>query len=315
MGRRKKGDKINGWVALDKPADMTSTQAVSKVRRLFNAQKAGHAGTLDPLATGMLPIALGEATKTVPYVMDARKTYDFTIRWGISTDSQDAEGKVINTSNTRPTADQVSAILPQFIGDIMQVPPKYSAIKVDGERAYDLARDGEDFTLNARPVTLYDVQLLDTIDADHTRIRMVCGKGGYVRALARDICNELGMDGHVIDLRRTQLGAFAQDNAISLDLLETLCQEGTVCKALSPLSTALDDIPALAVSIGDATKLRQGRAIALLPRAAETLRETHMKRDPSGNDRTVLVTADDREVALCDACAGQLRPHRVFVID
>ncbi len=314
MGRRrKKGNPITGWLVLDKPLEMTSTAAVGRVRWLLQAQKAGHAGTLDPLATGLLPIALGEATKTVPFVMDADKTYEFTIQWGQSTDSQDAEGAVIATSDVRPSREAIENALPQFTGEIQQVPPKYSAIKVNGERAYDLARDGEEVELEARPITVYTLEVVDIPDADHCVLRMCCGKGGYVRALARDLCAVLGTEGHVTALRRTQLGAFAEARAISLDSFEKMCNEGRALEALVPIATALDDIPAVAVTGPEASHLRQGRAIALLPHVRDELRAQHLDHDPTGDDRWVLAMAGQDEVALCEARAGQLSPKRVFI--
>ncbi len=222
MGRRKKGDDVHGWVVLDKPLDMTSTQAVSVVRRLFNARKAGHAGTLDPLASGVLPIALGEATKTVPFAQEAGKTYRFTLRWGQSTTTQDAEGEVIAQSDVRPSPEAVRAALDAFVGDIEQIPPQFSAIKVDGERAYDLARAGETVELKARPVRIDGLALLDAPSSDLCVIEMRCGKGAYVRALARDLASALGAEGHVAALRRMQVGPFIAGEAVTLDALKDL---------------------------------------------------------------------------------------------
>ncbi|MGH6782800.1 MAG: tRNA pseudouridine(55) synthase TruB, partial [Phenylobacterium sp.] len=222
MARRKKGDAISGWVNLDKPYDFGSTQAVGRVRRIFNAQKAGHAGTLDPLATGILPIALGEATKTVSFLMDADKAYRFTIEWGRTTASFDREGATTATSDVRPSAEAVAAVLPEFIGDILQVPPAFSAVKVDGERAYDLARAGEAVELKARQVSIYDARVIDVPDADHIEIAVECGKGTYVRAIVRDIAERLGACAHVSALRRTRVGPFDEDSAITLELLEDL---------------------------------------------------------------------------------------------
>ncbi|MCA6255161.1 MAG: tRNA pseudouridine(55) synthase TruB, partial [Phenylobacterium sp.] len=259
MGRRKSGEAVSGWVCLDKPYDLTSTQAVGRVRRLFNAQKAGHAGTLDPLATGILPIALGEATKTVSFMMDAGKTYRFTIAWGRTTTTLDREGETSAASDVRPTADQAAAALPAFVGEIDQVPPAFSAIKVDGERAYDLARAGQAVELAARRVVIHDARVTGAPDADHVEIEIDCGKGVYVRALVRDLAERLGACGHVSALRRTRVGPFTEDRAITLENLEDLGHKAGLLEALLPVETALDDIPELAVTAEDAFRLKQGR--------------------------------------------------------
>jgi tRNA pseudouridine55 synthase len=307
MARRRKGDAVSGWVCLDKPLDLTSTQAVSRVRRAFNAQKAGHAGTLDPLATGVLPIALGEATKTVPFLMDADKTYRFTIAWGRSTASFDREGAVTATSDVRPSRAATEAALPAFVGEIWQVPPAFSAIKVDGERAYDLAREGLEVTLEPRQVTIHAARVLAQPDEDHVEIELSCGKGAYVRALVRDLAATLGACGHVSALRRTAVGALTEAKAISLEKLEDLCHRGARQEALLPVETALDDIPALAVTQEDAFRLTQGRSIVLLPRQAEALRASL-----ADGSRTVSALEGGRVVALCEMRAGRLNPVRVF---
>ena len=310
MARRKKGDAISGWVNLDKPYDFGSTQAVGRIRRIFNAQKAGHAGTLDPLATGILPIALGEATKTVSFLMDADKAYRFTIEWGRTTASFDREGATTATSDVRPTAAQVEAVLPEFIGDILQIPPAFSAIKVDGERAYDLARAGEMVELKAREISIYDARVVDAPDADHIEIAVECGKGTYVRAIVRDIAERLGACAHVSALRRTRVGPFGEDSAITLELLEDLSHKARCLEALLPVETALDDIPELAVTTEDAFKLKQGRPIVLVPRQVEAL-----KARLSPGTRTVSAMADGVVVALCEMRAGKLEPSRVFHLE
>ena len=314
MGRRRKGDPVSGWIALDKPYGMGSTDAVTKVRRLFNAQKAGHAGTLDPLATGALPIALGEATKTVPFLMEARKVYRFTIAWGGSTATMDGEGAIIATSDVRPSIAAVEALLPRFVGEIMQIPPIYSAIKVDGERAYDLARGGVDVELAARPVIIYSAQVAGADDADHITLEIECGKGTYVRAVARDLAALLGAEGHISALRRLRVGGFAEPELISLEKLADLVQDAAGSKALLPVETALDDIPALAVTHEDVFRLRQGRSIVLLPRQVEALKTRLVSRFIGGEDasRTVSATSDGNIVALCELRAGRLSPTRVF---
>ena len=307
MSRRKRGQPIHGWVCLDKPLGLGSTEAVTRVRRLFDAAKAGHAGTLDPLASGILPIALGEATKTVPFMMDARKVYRFSIEWGSSTTTLDREGEVTARSDVRPTPDQVRAALPAFVGEIDQVPPVYSAIKVDGERAYDLARSGQTVELKSRRVTIHEAAVTDAPDTDHVEITVLTGKGVYIRSLARDLAALLGAEGHVCALRRERVGPFSLENAIGLDFLEDLVHRSAASEGLLPITTALDDIPELAVTDEDAFRLRQGRSIVLLPRQVEAL----TARLSSGS-MVVSAVHGDQPVALCSLQAGRLSPDRVF---
>ena len=302
--KRDKRD-VHGWVVLDKPVGMTSTHAVSVIKRLFSAKRCGHAGTLDPLASGALPIAMGEATKTVPFVMDGRKLYRFTVRWGEERDTDDAEGRVVATSDTRPTAEAIRAALPAYIGTIQQVPPRYSAIKIEGERAYDLARDGEVVELQPRPVEIDRLELVEVQDADHAVLEAECGKGTYVRSLARDIGRALGCFGHVSALRRTAVGPFAPESMILLEDLEALCHraaagEGSLADALMPVETALDDIPAQAVSRADAARLSRGQAVLLRGRDAPNFRGT------------VAVTVAGQLLALADLDRGEIVPKRVF---
>lgn len=307
MARRKRGLEINGWICLDKPLEMGSTDAVTRVRRLFDARKAGHAGTLDPLASGILPIALGEATKTVPFMVEARKTYRFTVNWGISTDSLDREGEIVARSGVRPDREAVEAALTAFVGEIDQIPPQFSAIRVDGQRAYDLAREGTEFELAARKVMIHEAFVSDAPDADHVEIVIRTGKGVYVRSLARDLARALGAEGHVSALRREQVGPFRTENAVTLDSLEEMVHRGAALEGLLPVSTALDDIPELAVTEQDALSLRQGRPIVLLPRQVETLKD-HL-RDGS---RTVSAFQGQTLVALGQLRAGRFEPDRVF---
>jgi len=307
MARRKKGQAISGWINLDKPYDLTSTHAVSRVRRLFDAQKAGHAGTLDPLATGILPIALGEATKTVPYLVDADKSYRFTIAWGRATATYDREGETIASSDVRPTLAQVQAVLPRFVGEIDQIPPAYSAIKVDGERAYDLARAGETVELASRKVVVFDARVVDAPDEDHITLEVDCGKGTYVRALVRDIADALGACGHVSALRRTRVGRFTEQSAVALEYLEDLGHKARQSEALLPVETALDDIPVLAVTDEDAFRLKQGRSVVLVPRQVEAV-----KAGLKPGSRTVSAMSGGSMVALCEMRAGRLEPSRVF---
>ncbi len=318
MGRRRKGRPVHGWVVLDKPEGMTSTKAVARVRKAFDAQKAGHAGTLDPLATGVLAIALGEATKTVPYVMEGRKRYRFTARWGIATDTDDSQGQVIAQSEMRPTREAIIAHLPEFIGEIDQVPPRFSAIKVEGARAYDLARDGADFALKARKITIDDAVLVEIVDPDHAVFEMECGKGSYVRAWVRDFARALGTLGHVASLRRLRVGAFTVESAISLESLEALGHSPAALERILPISTALDDIPALAVTGSDSVRLRSGNPILI---RAPQLARLVTARGAIGNVRegesltgltVFLSTAKGEPIALAQVAEGELRPFRVF---
>ena len=302
---KKKKRDVHGWVVLDKPVGMTSTHAVAVIKHLFAAKRAGHAGTLDPLASGSLPIALGEATKTVPFVVDSRKTYVFTIRWGEERDTDDAEGRVVERSDVRPDAAAIRAALPGFTGTIEQVPPRYSAIKIAGERAYDLAREGEVVEIAPRAVTIHRLELLETPDPDHAVLAAECGKGTYVRALARDLGRILGTFGYVAALRRSRVGPFGERDMISLERLETLCHraaagEGNFADALLPLETALDDIPALAVSPADAARLHRGQAVLLRGRDAAVFRGL------------VQVAASGQLVALAEVDRGEIIPKRVF---
>src|SRR5690348_15495707 len=302
--RRDRRD-VHGWVVLDKPIGMTSTQAVAVLKRLFQAKRAGHAGTLDPLASGGLPIALGEATKTVPFVMDGRKRYRFTVCWGEERDTDDTEGQVAKSSDLRPTADAIRALLPQFTGRIEQTPPRYSAIKVQGERAYDLARDGEVVELASRPVEIHQLDLIEQIDNNRSVFEAECGKGTYVRALARDIGRILGCFGHICALRRTLVGPFDENDMILLEQLEALCNraasgEGSLADALLPVETALDDIPALAVTRADAARLHRGQAVLLRGRDAPNIRGT------------VYVTVSGQLLALAELDRGEIVPKRVL---
>jgi len=302
--KREKRD-VHGWVVLDKPVGMTSTHAVSVIKRLFTAKRAGHAGTLDPLASGCLPIALGDATKTVPFVVDGRKVYRFAVRWGEERDTDDAEGRVVAASDARPAPEAIAALLPGFLGAIEQVPPRFSAIKIEGERAYDIARDGEDFELKPRIVNIDRLVQVEAPDRDHAGFEAECGKGTYVRSLARDLGRALGCYGHVSSLRRTAVGPFSEADMISLEQLQALCHraaagEGNLADALLPVATALDDIPALAVSRADAARLQRGQAVLMRGRDAPVVRGT------------VYVTASGSLIALAELDRGEIVPKRVF---
>jgi tRNA pseudouridine55 synthase len=304
MARRRKGSPVSGWLILDKPQGMTSTQAVTKVRRLFDAAKAGHAGTLDPLATGVLPIALGEATKTVPFAVEGLKTYRFTVRFGTEMDTDDAEGTVVATSDARPSTEAIEAMVPRFTGEISQVPPRFSALKVEGARAYDLARDKENFELTPRMISIERLSLISCPNPDHCVLEAECGKGTYIRALARDLARALGTCAHVEALRRTRVGAFGEKDAVTLAELETLKESAPEAdaleSALKPVETALSDIPALALSLSDAARLRQGQSVLLRGRDAPVF---------SG---TAYATSRGTLIALGEMEEGEFRPKRIF---
>lgn len=339
MSRRKKGNKIDGWINLDKPVGMGSTQALAKVRWLLNAQKAGHAGTLDPLASGILPIALGEATKTIPFAQDHLKTYEFTITWGENRSTEDAEGEITARSDTRPTQTKIESALPAFIGEIQQIPPRFSAIKVEGERAYDLAREGEDFDLNARNVYVESLCITQPphLSSPHggegyeelaqraypklgegdfetsTAFQMTCGKGTYVRAICRDLAQKLGACGYISSLRRTAVGHFTQDNAISLDKLAEMMDSpaalpGGKADFLLPLETVLDDIPALAMKADETAKLRSGQILSFVSKPDyDRLITTGLE-----GKNTALAVFQSRPVALVEIEGHKIKPVRVF---
>ena len=302
---------MHGWVIVDKPSGVTSTQVVGAVRRVFDAQKAGHAGTLDPMATGVLAVALGEATKTVPYAMDAEKIYRFTATWGESRDSDDAEGAVTGTSGKRPSRAEIEAAIPRLVGAISQTPPAFSAIKVEGARAYDLARDGTAVVLEPREVFVRAVELVDVPDADHARFEMVCGKGTYVRAWVRDLGLALGTLGYVSQLRRTAIGNFKVSQAVGLENLKALDHSPAAFEHLRPLSTALDGIPALPVTGQDAVRLKSGNPILVRPQQFARIADVAQADDLQGLT-VFLSTGDGEPVALAEFAEGELRPFRVF---
>ncbi len=305
MARRKKFDDVHGWIVLDKPVGVTSTQAVSRLKRLFHANKCGHAGTLDPLASGLLPIAFGEATKTVSFVMDGTKVYRFTVRWGAQTATDDAEGEVIAASDVRPTRAAVEAILPEFIGEIMQVPPKFSAIKIDGERAYDLARDGEEVELEARPIEILDLALVEVPDENTAVFDCECGKGTYVRALARDMGIRLGTRGHVVGLRRVHVGPFAEEDMIPLGEIEEAGAEGNIEGArafLAPIEAGLAEVTEIPVGRDAAARLRRGQSVIL------------RGRDAPADEDAVYATCGGDLVAIGEVERGELVPRRVFML-
>lgn len=304
--RKPKGRPVSGWIILDKPVDFGSTEAVSKIKWLFKAQKVGHAGTLDPLASGLLPIALGDATKTVPYVMDGRKIYEFTVSWGEERATDDLEGAVTQSSDKRPDADAIAAILPNYTGTISQVPPQFSAIKIAGERAYDLARDGEEVDIPAREVEIFRLTLIKA-EADCAHFEVECGKGTYVRSLARDFGRDLGCFGHVSRLRRTLVAPFGEDDMVPLaDLvaLEAIADDAERLAALDALlidtSEALSGLPMLVINDDQAHRLRMGNPIILRGRDA-----------PVQADAAYAMARGDL-VAIGEVAAGEFRPKRVF---
>lgn len=306
MARRRKGNPVNGWVILDKGPGMTSTQAVGKVRWLFQAQKAGHAGTLDPLATGVLPIALGEATKTVPFAVDGLKAYSFTVRWGVETDTDDAEGRAVKESTLCPDRRAIEAILPQFHGEILQTPPRFSAVKIAGERAYDLAREGEEVVLEPRPVEIDRLDLVAMPDASTAVFEAECGRGTYVRALARDMGRLLGCLGHVTALRRTRVAAFRAEQAVTAEALEAAHDAdaddgGTrLARYLQPIELALSDLIEVTVSPPDAARLARGQSVLMRGRDAPIV---------SGEAYAIC---KGTLIALCQMEKGELVPTRVF---
>lgn len=299
MARRRKGRDISGWLVVDKPAGPSSNAVVNKVKWAFDAKKAGHAGTLDPEATGVLAIALGEATKTVPFVTDALKAYEFTVRLGQATNTDDAEGEIIAQSDARPGDDDIKDALAPFIGEIMQVPPKFSAVKIDGQRAYKLARDGEDVELDARPLWVESLILLDRPDADHAVLELVCGKGGYVRSVARDLGAALGCHGHVKTLRRVWSGPFEAAEGVSMERIEELARSEEIDELLMPVAIALDCMPEVAATGEGATRLRNGNPGMVIAHDVEYGDEC-------------WASYDGLPVAVGRFRAGELHPSRVF---
>ena len=306
MGRKHRGKAIHGWIIIDKPGGLSSNAVVGRVRRLTGAAKVGHAGTLDPMATGVLPMALGEATKIVSYLMDGAKAYRFTVRWGEQRNTDDAEGEVVATSDARPAKEQILAVLGNFIGDIEQVPPVFSAIKIEGKRAYALARADQAPEMKPRTIHIEDLKLLSVVDADHAEFEAVSGKGAYMRSLARDLGTALGTVGHIAQLRRIAVGPFDEKQAISLDKLESLRHSAPLSEHLLPVETVLDDIPALALTETEARKLNQGQAIPVLPVASRS----PLKNIGQGD--VVRVMAEGRLVALAKINGGEIRPFRVM---
>lgn len=302
MGRKRKGRDISGWLIVDKPAGITSTSVVNKVKWALDAKKAGHAGTLDPEATGVLAVALGEATKTVPYITDALKAYTFTVRLGQATNTDDAEGEVISSSDQRPTDEEIKAALGFFVGDIMQIPPQFSAVKVDGVRAYKKARDGEEMELAARALWVDELLLVDRPDADHVTLEMTCGKGGYVRSIARDLGEKLGCYGHVLRLRRIWSGPFDVEDGVTLDQVDALAKTPELDAYVLPLELALGDMEQVVCPDASIVKLRNGNAAHVIASGLEY-------------DQEVWVSYQGKPVAVGNYRGGELHPSRVFVYE
>ena len=318
---KRRGQPVHGWVNLDKPVGMSSAKAVAIVRRVFNAAKAGHGGTLDPLASGVLPIALGEATKTVSYAMDGAKSYAFTVTWGTQTTTEDLEGDVVETSPLRPTQAAIATVIPEFTGNILQAPPAFSAIKIDGKRAYELARkavrsadsDGleQSSELAAMPEmeprSVYvDTLSLEALSAEAATFHVTCGKGTYIRSLARDMALRLGTVGHVTMLRRLAVGPFTETSSISLDFLETLEHSPAAFEHMQPVVSALDDIPALPISEDEAAKFHHGQPLSM---ASATAQARFASLQP---DAVAIALCGEQPIALVTVKAGELRPVRVF---
>jgi tRNA pseudouridine55 synthase len=305
--RKPRGRALDGWLIVDKPQGLTSTDVVNRVRRWFDAQKAGHGGTLDPLATGILPIAFGAATKTVPYIMDSTKIYRFTLKLGEQRDTDDADGRTIATSDVRPSDEQIRAALPAFIGDIMQIPPIYSAIKIAGERAYDMARDGRAPVMEARPARVDRFELIARPDADTAEFEVQSGKGVYMRSLARDIAVACGTLGHISVLRRLRVGPFLESNAILLDKLQPgEDSEPASPNLLLPVVTALADIPALALTDAEVSSLSHGQAISLV----DLMGRIPLAANPDGGLARAM--AGGRVIGLCRLEEGWLKPERLL---
>ncbi len=304
--RKRKGDAVHGWLNLNKPTDITSTQCVGILKRLYNAQKVGHGGTLDPLADGVLPIAFGEATKTSQWAMDGDKEYVFTVKWGVSTDSLDAEGEVTSSSDARPARDELEDWLSDYRGEVEQVPPKFSAIKVDGQRAYDLARDGEAFELKSRRVQVFSASVQSMSGDEETTFHVHCGKGFYVRALARDLACDLGCDGHITRLTRTRVGDMRLSEAVALETLKSDTDKPFLLSQLAPLQSMLAQVPRLSINSAEALQLKQGRAIVLLPHVMEAW------QDQAHDDRLAIALAGDVAIALGEVRAGRFQPSKVF---
>ena len=344
MGKRKKGNPIHGWINFHKPVGMTSTQAVGKIRYALQAQKVGHGGTLDPLASGVLPIALGEATKTVNFIQDAMKIYNFTVTWGEQRSTDDAEGDAIQSSDKRPTLDEITALLPQFIGDIQQIPPQFSAIKIEGERAYDIARDGEHADIKSREVYIEEFVIIEPqadksataasnqdisnepsrppacghgdTSMSQTSFKVTCGKGTYIRSLARDMGQLLGCYGYISALERAEVGAMPLKDAISLDIFEEMIdnptQERDLSRIILPLQTVLDDIPVLALKEKEWLALKNGNAISFLAKP-DLARMEQIGIDWKSDDYfTAIATYEDKAIAMVETYGAKIQPVRVF---
>ncbi|MDD4555934.1 MAG: tRNA pseudouridine(55) synthase TruB [Alphaproteobacteria bacterium] len=301
MARKKKGEDLNGWLIIDKPRDITSNAVVNITRRIFNANKNGHTGTLDPFATGVLPIAFGEATKLISYVMDGDKEYEFLIQWGVETSTDDTEGEIVGESEVFPSKEEILKMIPQFIGKIKQTPSAFSAIKINGQRAYDLARKGEDVEMPEREIEIYALELLEELPNHQAKFRVACSKGTYVRTLGKDLAKKLGTLGYLLELRRTKCGVFSSDDNILLDKIKKIEYKEELAKVLLPIETSLRDIAEIAVSEADAAKLKQGQKISPKPYQIDAL-----------IGREVVAVFEGRLVAIVGVDVSKISPLRVF---
>lgn len=299
MAPKRKGINISGWIIVDKPTGITSTGVVNKIKWAFNAKKVGHAGTLDPDATGVLPVALGEATKTIPYIMNEIKSYQFCVKFGEATDTDDATGKIIQTSSKRPNDDKISATLQKYIGLIKQTPPNFSAIKVNGVRAYDLARRGLELELKPRSLLVKDLKFVERIDDHHALFQLTCGKGGYVRSIARDLGKDLNCFAHVKWLRRIWAGPFAIENCSTIDKIQELQKSSKLLELLQPLELGLQNLPFVTCNVKDLSKIANGRSVKVNSNNIDT-------------GKKCWIQCDGRALALGTVDDGQFYPSRVF---
>ena len=307
--RRKNANTLNGWINLDKPTGITSTQAIGKIRRILNPKKIGHAGTLDPLATGVLPIALGEATKTIPFSQDAFKAYEFTIKWGIKTDSDDMDGNIVSQTEILPSKDGIKEVLQFFTGEIEQIPPIYSAIKIDGKRAYDLARKGENPDLKPRTIKIYNLKLLKA-ENDEASFYCECSKGTYIRSIARDMAEKLNTFGTIIKLRRVTVGCFTEKNMISLEKLEKLAHSAPLAELLLPVEVVLDDIPALTITENEAARLKNGQLLTFVSHT--DINRLSMAGIKTQSETVALALLDNQPLGLVAINGVQIKPKRIF---
>ena len=307
---KKNSNKISGWIILDKKSGITSRQAISKISKIFKFNKIGHGGTLDPLATGVLPIAVGEATKLISFIQNKKKKYSFTIRWGEATDTDDSEGKIIKKSNSRPNKEEIQNALISFIGKIQQIPPNFSAIKIDGERSYNLARKNISVRHKPRQIEVREFTLKKILNIDTAEFEVICGKGTYIRSLARDLAEKLNTKGHIIKLRRHFVGNFNEKDKIFIDFSEEIIHSPTFLEKIIPIEKVLDDIPALFLTKTEAMKLRQGQKIRL---NSLNFKKNFIKEHPNYQEFETVYTVNDKKlVALIEIVDGLVKPKRII---